>query len=105
MLMPEEHCSVSFSETECAEQPGFTVLEADGEITVAGACPTCDGPTSMTFQYGSPQGYKGPFRRAPAPLYTQRKVTVYCACGYPHADRPIESPENGCGAYWLVDLG
>ena len=103
--MPEEHQPVPFVENEFGEQPGFTVLEVEGGLTVTGNCPGCGGQTSMTFRYGTPQGYKGLFRRTTNSQPTSRKVTVYCTCGHLHADRPAESPDNGCGAYWLVDLG
>lgn len=105
--MPEQHRSVPFAEKDFAEQPEFTVLEIDGELTVTGDCPACGGQTSMTFRYGTPQGYKGLFRRAATRQSVKpinRRITVYCACGHLHPDRPAESPDNGCGAYWLVDL-
>ncbi|GAA1007907.1 hypothetical protein Aple_044250 [Acrocarpospora pleiomorpha] len=102
--MSEQHRPVPFAETDFAEQPGFTVLELEDGLTIKGSCPACFGHTSMTFRYGTPQGYKGPFRKVAVPQRT-RQITVYCVCGHLHADRPTESPENGCGAYWLVNLG
>jgi hypothetical protein len=32
------------------------------------------------------------------------RVTLVCACGYPHTSRPAESTETGCGAVWKVPL-
>jgi hypothetical protein len=28
------------------------------------------------------------------------RVTLVCACGHPHKDRPDDSEESGCGAFW-----
>jgi hypothetical protein len=31
-------------------------------------------------------------------------ATIVCACGYVHEDRPDDSGESGCGAFWPVKL-
>jgi hypothetical protein len=98
---PEEYAEIGFG-----LRAGFAVAETDEGVAVSGECPRCGAATSMTFPPGSPQGTKGMFRRAPTPAPVRmRKVTVYCECGYAHPERPPESPESGCGAYWTVDLG
>lgn len=91
-------------EREFGQPADFTFGEVGDELKVTGICPGCGALTSMTFSKGTPQGSKGIFRRTPAQPVRARIVTVYCQCGHVHADRPADSPENGCGAYWPVEL-
>ncbi|MFI8928730.1 hypothetical protein ACIG3E_13770 [Streptomyces sp. NPDC053474] len=98
-----DHDGVTFAEVEFPLQTGFAVVQDEDGLTVAGLCPQCAARTEMTFVFGTPQGAKGLSRRA---RQTQlRRVTMYCECGYWHGDRPPESPDTGCGAYWSVDIG
>ena len=99
-----EHRSIPFAETEFAKQEGFSVTKVEDGIVVSGQCPGCGSRTSMTFLRGTPQGTKGIFQRRKK-LSEAREVAVYCECGYLHAERPPESPDAGCGAYWPVDIG
>ncbi|MFI6231850.1 hypothetical protein ACIBCR_31595 [Micromonospora echinospora] len=94
--------------TECGYGPvdAFTVVDDANGLDLTGACPACNGPTTSRYEIGSPHGYKGifPTRKPVAPPKPTGLVTVICACGYPHAERPAESGESGCGAYWKVRL-
>ncbi|MFH8450183.1 hypothetical protein ACH4CD_13100 [Streptomyces fungicidicus] len=100
-----DHDGVGFAEVEFPVQVGFAVARGENGLTAAGPCPRCAARTEMTFAFGSPQGTKGLFGRARVTQPPQpTKVTMYCECGYWHEDRPPESPDTGCGAYWSVDI-
>lgn len=102
----EHHRSIDYAETEFDPQEGFSVSETPEGLEIAGVCPACGGRTRFEIGRGSPQGFKGIFRRRAAEPRDEpvRKVTVFCACGHMHAERPPESIENGCGAFWTVEL-
>jgi hypothetical protein len=72
---------------------------------VASICPACAGSMTRTIVRGLPTGSKSFWRRheASEPPVPER-VTLVCACGYPHANRPPDSTETGCGAAWKVPL-
>ncbi|WP_424530873.1 hypothetical protein ACOZ38_13725 [Sphaerisporangium viridialbum] len=99
---------------------GFTVSPADDgrRIDVVGLCPGCGGHISFSWEYGLP-GYKGIFSRRGERAETERTPdksagngtsgpvlarTVCCDCGHVHAERPADSWDQGCGAYWQVRL-
>jgi hypothetical protein len=104
----EHHRPIEYAYSDLRFQAGFTVSAAPDAraIVVSGACPACGGHTSTTWEYGSPQGYKGVFSRraAPASAPPAGSRTVYCDCGRTHANRPADAWDNGCGAYWQVAL-
>ncbi|MDW5322523.1 hypothetical protein [Plantactinospora sp. KLBMP9567] len=90
------------------QRDGFTVAPtADGRrIEVTGSCPGCGGHTTVLWEYGIPSGHKGFLGRSGA-RSIDRPVgarTVYCDCGHVHANRPAEAWDQGCGAYWQVEL-
>jgi hypothetical protein len=99
--MSQEHQPTDFTEREYDYTAAVTVdgPTADGDLTVTTTCPACAGRTRTEFTTGMPQGTKGP-----ALSTATGKVTVICACGYPHNLRPGDSAEYGCGAYWKVAL-
>jgi hypothetical protein len=72
---------------------------------VLSICPACAGPMTRTVVRGLPTGSKSylRLREAVEPPIPER-VTLVCACGYPHASRPLDSTETGCGAVWKVPL-
>ncbi len=91
--MPHDE-SLSYLEKEYGPQT-FTEDAEEGKITVTGECPRCKGETSKTFRVGQPGIDKAAWAGKPA--------TMICACGATH-DRPGDSDEAGCGAYWTVML-
>ncbi|GAB3154262.1 hypothetical protein GCM10027290_48440 [Micromonospora sonneratiae] len=105
----EHHRPIEYQLTDHRLQDtGFTVSpSSDGRrIEVAGNCPGCGGHTTITWEYGLPYGHKGIFSRqnsAPTGKPTGAR-TVYCDCGHVHANRPPEAWDQGCGAYWQVEL-
>lgn len=103
MTIAENHDPLPFAETEFGIQPGFTIVTSEGITQVTGICPACGARTMTEFALGSPQGSKGIFGRARV-FTPAKKITVYCHCGHVHPDRPESSPENGCGAFWYVEL-
>lgn len=105
----ENHRTVEYRLADHRVQDsGFTITPSeDGRaITVSGACPGCGGQTTIIWEYGLGHGYKGIFSRkqeeAPQPPAGER--TVACDCGHQHANRPAETFDQGCGAYWQVKL-
>jgi hypothetical protein len=102
--MRDRHRAVSFAEREFALQPGFTVTESEEGLAVTGMCPACNGTTTYPIPWGTPQGSKGVFHRAPRPRHAGGPSTIFCLCGHLHRGRPTDSPDEGCGAYWKVDL-
>ncbi|MFE5811875.1 hypothetical protein [Streptomyces sp. NPDC056479] len=84
-------------------------VDEDG-VTVSGACPRCHGPTSTTFPKGI-AGSKGfPwFRRgtgSKAELEAAaRAETMFCECGFTHAEQPEDTLFEGCGAQWTLKSG
>ena len=103
---PAEHdVDAGFDEEDCGLVDGFQPDDEPDGIRVSGRCPRCRARTSFTFQNGTPGAVKGlrfPWRREPAPA--PETATVFCACGFPHAGRPGDSSERGCGAYWKIKL-
>jgi len=69
--------------------------EADGSVYVEGACPRCKHGTAFRIDRGLPGGLGAKGGRGDGDVFT-----VICACGYGHSDRPADSSESGCGAYW-----
>jgi hypothetical protein len=88
------------------QSTGFTVTPSqDGRrIDVSGICPGCGGHTTMTWHYGTGNGYKGPVRRAGRTPPPAGARTVCCDCGHSHANRPEQVNFLGCGSYWPVEL-
>lgn len=72
-------------------------------VTVSGPCPACGGRTATEFSPGI-GGSKGFRRPAPHPQRLPSPVTLFCECGYAHADRPPGALDKGCGRFWLVVL-
>ncbi|MER5613369.1 hypothetical protein [Streptomyces sp. NPDC002215] len=101
--MPPAHDLTPFREQELAPAGSPTVaLSADGRwYTVTGPCPNCHASSVFRVAYGVLGPYKGR-RRAPERL--TGSILVYCQCGFPHPDRPSESPDTGCGAFWDVPV-
>jgi hypothetical protein len=84
------HQPVQWAEIECPEQQGFTAEHTDDGIVVKGTCPRCQVETRWPF----PNVLRG--------IEPIKSVTVICACGYPHEDRPDAKNESGCGAFWKI---
>lgn len=102
--MPD-HQPTPFQETEVRPDASTVVRRsADGRwYTVTGDCPTCRAATVFRVAHGVLGPAKGGRRRTrPAPL--AGPITVVCQCGYPHPERPPESPDSGCGAFWDVPV-
>ncbi|MFG2091900.1 hypothetical protein [Spirillospora sp. NPDC048824] len=100
----DNHQDRAYAETSFPMQHGFTVTEAADGLKVTGVCPACGGRTSMTFDYGPPDGVKGLFRNRAAAPPPPRAVNVYCDCGHMHADRPEDAFDRGCGAFWKIEM-
>ncbi|MFF2849155.1 hypothetical protein ACFVT5_22930 [Streptomyces sp. NPDC058001] len=98
------HEHTSFREAEVPPTDPFTVERSeDGRwYTVTGPCPTCRATSVFRVAYGVLGPTKGRTRRKPPPLTGE--VVVFCQCGYPHPDKPAESPDAGCGAFWVVPV-
>jgi hypothetical protein len=74
---------------EYGMQEGFAPVHTDDGIDVKGICPRCEAETRWTFPNVDVEEIKS--------------VTVICACGYPHQDRPADAKnDNGCGAFWKI---
>ncbi|MEU5702242.1 hypothetical protein [Streptomyces aurantiacus] len=106
--MPD-HVPTDFREHEPAVPPTDTfavVRSEDGRwYTVTGPCPTCRATVVFRVAYGvlgPPKRLLRGGRRTPEPL--TGSIPVYCQCGYPHAEKPPESPDAGCGAFWEVPV-
>jgi hypothetical protein len=103
--MPD-HVATDFREHETqppTDEPFTVTRSEDGRwYTVKGACPTCRAATVFRVAHGVLGPAKWGRRDRPEPL--TGAITVYCQCGYPHAERPPESPDTGCGAFWDVPV-
>lgn len=103
-----QHRDIPFRDHEAAYTgaPGAPQWTADRTaFRVDATCPECHGRTSKTVRRGLPTGNKGIFRQdRPADPAVPERVTMICGCGYPHANRPPELPETGCGTAWKVPL-
>lgn len=87
------HQDVQWAEIEYGTQQGFTSERTDDGIVVKGMCPRCEAETRWPF----PNVLEG--------IDAITSVTVVCACGYPHKDRPAAADaknEQGCGAFWKI---
>lgn len=84
-----------------------TESSESGQLSVSGICPGCGGYTTITWDYGTGNGYKGLLRRglSSKPTLRPRARTVCCDCGHAHANRPDGAIFVGCGAYWQVEIG
>lgn len=102
------HSGITYAEQGFGLLVGFHVVLRERGLDITGACPACHGRTMSSHEVGSPHGYKSIFpkrwKSASALKPPPGPVTVICACGFPHAERPTESGESGCGAYWKVVL-
>ncbi|MEU6826835.1 hypothetical protein ABZ921_40045 [Streptomyces atriruber] len=104
--MPD-HQPTPFQEAEVQPVDDFTVVRSpDGRwYTVTGPCPTCRARTVFRVAHGVLGPLKGRLRhRRARPEPLTGSIPVYCQCGYPHPDRPPESPDAGCGAFWDVPV-
>lgn len=99
----DHHRDLGYIETEFQLQTTFNLTESPEGIEISGTCPGCGGTTTMTLERGSPQGFKGLFRTRNVAAQP-RIVTIFCVCGHMHAGRPTEAVDNGCGAFWSVEL-
>jgi hypothetical protein len=104
----DQHRSINYAETqERLDVPFDVQRQPDGKrvkYVVTGNCPACGGLMTKEFSYGiSGNGSKGMFadRREPA---IPSQVTLYCECGYFHAEKPAGAIDDGCGRYWKIDL-
>lgn len=101
MQMGEHDRDAPYTEVGFGDQDGFAADRDEAEMVVSGQCPGCHGRTVFAIRKGMPEGTKGlPEGVAPE----ERAVTIYCECGYPHANRPADAVDRGCGAYWKVRL-
>jgi hypothetical protein len=99
----DHHHDLDYVETEFSLQTTFTAAKSPEGIEVSGTCPGCGGWTTITLERGSPQGFKGLFRTRNVGAQP-RVVTIFCVCGHMHAGRPADAVDNGCGAFWSVEL-
>ncbi|GAA4240249.1 hypothetical protein GCM10022254_64230 [Actinomadura meridiana] len=99
----DHHQDRTYAETDFPAQTEFTITRSSEGLEVTGTCPACGGLTSMTFDYGPPDGVKGLFRNKNSASLPET-VTVYCECGYVHANRPESALDRGCGAFWKVKM-
>ncbi|MGQ4385312.1 hypothetical protein [Streptomyces sp. SAS_270] len=105
--MPD-HEPTGFREHEAAVRAtdDFTVVRSDDGrwYTVTGPCPTCRATVVFRVAYGvlGPSKSKRRWGRRSGPEPLTGTIPVYCQCGYPHADKPPESLDTGCGAFWDV---
>ncbi|GLX93226.1 hypothetical protein [Herbidospora sp. NBRC 101105] len=111
----EQHRSIEYRVADYGVQDdGFTVTVADERVEVTGICPGCGARTTFTWEHGLP-GHKGVFSRlagrdapeaksARAVEDPERPRTVFCECGFTHAERPPEAWDRGCGGFWRVKL-
>lgn len=104
----EHHRPVPYRLADCGTPPGFTVTAStDGrQFEVSGICPGCGGRTSTVWEYGT-AGFKNWPRRSRPSAAISRPTgpqTVTCECGHVHPDRPESAWDQGCGAFWQVEL-
>ncbi|MER6119289.1 hypothetical protein [Streptomyces sp. NPDC001743] len=107
--MPPAHDLTPFREQQLAPAGNPAVVRsADGRwYTVTGLCPNCRASSVFRVTYGLLGPYKGGRRllgRRRTPDKLTGSILVYCQCGFPHPDRPSESPDTGCGAFWDVPV-
>ncbi|MEV3856589.1 hypothetical protein AB0J38_19960 [Streptomyces sp. NPDC050095] len=100
------HDLTPFQERELAVDGAFEVRRSeDGRwYTVTGACPMCRATSVFRVAHGVLGPVKGWRRRRAEPEPLTGAITVFCQCGFPHPDRPPESPDTGCGAFWDVPV-
>lgn len=72
-------------------------------VVLSGPCPGCGGRTDSEISSGI-GGTKGLLRSESRPRILHSPVTIYCECGYVHADRPADARDKGCGRFWPVFL-
>ncbi|MEU7608268.1 hypothetical protein [Micromonospora sp. NPDC049204] len=102
--MPGDHRSIKFRELEFEFSGTPQVASGDlEELVVTLVCPACQGEMTKEIWHGPVYGGKGWLRRRP-PAPPDGPQVFICACGYPHAGRPPESPDTGCGAFWAATL-
>lgn len=99
----DHHRDIAYVETGFGLQSEFTVSSTSEGTEVAGTCPACGGRTITRFERGMPGGTKGFFSRRTEATFP-KDATVFCDCGHLHADRPEFAIDNGCGAFWEVEL-
>ncbi|MFJ1930604.1 MULTISPECIES: hypothetical protein [unclassified Streptomyces] len=107
--MPPAHDLTPFREQELAPAGSPAVVRsADGRwYTVTGPCPNCHASSVFRVAYGLLGPHKGRRRflgRGRTPDKLTGSILVYCQCGFPHPERPAESPDTGCGAFWDVPV-
>ena len=99
--------SLSYVETEVdapADGQFRATWDPDGRtVVITGPCPACGGRTASEFSPGM-GGTKGFLRAKPYPRTLPSPVTVFCECGYVHADRPADALDKGCGRFWPTFL-
>jgi hypothetical protein len=104
------HRDEVFAEIPLGVQKGFlAVASADDKLILKGRCPRCRGDMQFPIAKGVPYGsgldsVLGRAEKIDVEVVPETVATVYCACGFPHKDRPADSTETGCGAYWDVDF-
>lgn len=105
--MPPAHDLTPFREQGLAPVGNPVVARsADGRwYTVTGPCPNCHVSSVFRVAYGVLGPHKGRWLgRRSTPERLTGSILVYCQCGFPHPDRPPESPDTGCGAFWDVPV-
>jgi hypothetical protein len=96
--------AMKWAEVEFEEVPlGFTVKIEGDTLVARGQCPRCHGKTAWSFRRGM-MGSVSADMTAMTALSPADLATIVCACGSVHADRPDDSAESGCGAFWPVNL-
>ncbi len=90
--------ALKWAEEDRGLQTGFTTERTSDTVIVRGACPRCGGETEWTFRTGDMGSLSAPAGQDARP----QTATVICSCGSAHPDRPADSDEDGCGAFWKV---
>jgi hypothetical protein len=89
---------LKWAEEEFPLQGDFAATSGGETVVVTGICPRCKGQTSWTFR----KGEMGAVAAEDVETLQKLTPTIICACGHMHDERPDDSDEDGCGAFWKV---
>lgn len=86
------------------QHDGFTITVTGERVRFTGVCPGCGGRTSFTWDHGLPGHKSGSAPDRESPDLGDHPRTLFCECGFTHAERPPDAWDRGCGAFWQVKL-
>jgi hypothetical protein len=94
---------LEYSEVDLGEGKDYVVRREGRDLVVVGRCGRCDIGSKFRISDGVVLGGSGKGLRKDAVRQPQL-ATIYCSCGKSHQGRPAGSDEDGCGAFWNVEV-